>query len=147
MHSSPYGPIVFNTYQMYLKDARERLELHYEISQRQGFAFAGKLVRGAYMTSERERAKELGYDDPIQDTIESTHDAYNRAVEFLIRKQSEVQVTLGTKLDLQNSPLLFMIASHNVDSTIKACKLMDELNVSSDSGVILFGQLFGELNK
>ncbi|CAG8586014.1 7552_t:CDS:2 [Paraglomus occultum] len=143
MHGSPYGPIVFNTYQMYLKDARERLELHYEISQRQGFAFAGKLVRGAYMTSERERAKALGYDDPIQDTIESTHDAYNSAVEFLIRKQSEIQMTMGAKLGLRNSPLLLMIASHNVDSMIKACKLMEELNVSSDSGVIFFGQLFG----
>ncbi|KAK9688109.1 proline dehydrogenase [Basidiobolus ranarum] len=53
------GPLVFNTYQMYLKDSTRKLMSDYERSQRQNFTFGAKLVRGAYMVTERKRCAKL----------------------------------------------------------------------------------------
>jgi proline dehydrogenase len=35
-------------------------------------------VRGAYIVIERQRAAAFGYEDPIQPSLEATHDNYNR---------------------------------------------------------------------
>ncbi|CAI2163291.1 3509_t:CDS:2 [Funneliformis geosporum] len=137
------GPIIFNTYQMYLKDSTERLIQNYNLSNRKQFVFAAKIVRGAYMISERKRAKEMGYPDPIHDNIENTHAAYDCAVEFLLNKLSEAQRTLDKPLDISNSPVVFMVASHNKKSIIKALRQMMDLDISTKSGLILFGQLLG----
>lgn len=50
--------VVYTTMQCYLRDATERLEMEIERARRGGFLFAAKLVRGAYMVSERKRAVE-----------------------------------------------------------------------------------------
>lgn len=47
-------------------------------ARREGWHFGAKLVRGAYMVIERERAAEEKYPSPILDTIEQTHINYNR---------------------------------------------------------------------
>ena len=46
----------------------------------EGWRFGAKTVRGAYMVVERARAAERGYDSPIWDTLQETHDSYNRRV-------------------------------------------------------------------
>ncbi|CAG8699132.1 14305_t:CDS:2, partial [Funneliformis caledonium] len=137
------GPIIFNTYQMYLKDSTERLMRNYNLSNRKQFVFAAKIVRGAYLYSERKRAKEMGYPDPIHDTIENTHAAYEFAVEFLLNKLSEAQKTFDKQLDISNSPVVFMVASHNKRSIIRALRQMMDLDISTKSGLVLFGQLLG----
>ena len=51
-----------------------------------------RLVRGAYMVSERQRAAELGYDDPIHATLEDTHlgeDEMREVIEYLETKEIE----------------------------------------------------------
>ncbi|CAO3622980.1 unnamed protein product [Cunninghamella echinulata] len=48
-----HAPTVYNTYQMYTKAARAKLERDVEFAKRNNIAFAAKLVRGAYMVSER----------------------------------------------------------------------------------------------
>jgi len=69
----------------------------------EGFHFASKIVRGAYKDSERKRAKQLGYNDPIHDTYEDTCQAYNNVVEIILER-------------VACSPTKVMIATHNEES-------------------------------
>jgi len=54
-----------------------RLAQDMERAQREGWCFGAKLVRGAYMFMERDRAKQCGYPSPVNDSIEATHANYN----------------------------------------------------------------------
>ncbi|KAI8081914.1 FAD-linked oxidoreductase-like protein [Gilbertella persicaria] len=136
-------PTIYNTYQMYTKSARGRLELDVELSMREDFTFAAKLVRGAYMVSERKRAEDMGYTSPICDTLEDTHASYNGGVKFLLNKLKEHQETTGETVNITNSPIVFMVASHNRDSIMLTIEEMEKNSVMPRSGVVLFGQLFG----
>ena len=64
--------------QCYLKDAAARIETDMRRAAVEGWRFGAKTVRGAYMVVERARAAERGYDSPIWDTLQETHDSYNR---------------------------------------------------------------------
>lgn len=120
-------PTIFNTYQCYLKDSLKRVTEDLERSKRMGYWFAAKLVRGAYMVQERERAEQLGYPSPIHDTLENTHANYNKAI--------------GLVLSAPKRNLL--VASHNQTSVEYTVAKMDELNICRDKGGVYFGQLLG----
>ena len=124
------SPVVFNTYQCYLKDSPNNIERDIELSRREGFYFACKLVRGAYMEQERLRADTLGYDDPIHDSWENTNQCYNGN---LSRVLQEVQLK-GANV---------MVASHNEDSVKYAVNSMQELGIAADDNKVFFGQLLG----
>ncbi|KAG2195926.1 hypothetical protein INT47_002699 [Mucor saturninus] len=137
------SPTVYNTYQMYTKSSRGRLELDVELARRDKFTFAAKLVRGAYMVSERKRAGEMGYVSPIHETLEDTHDSYNGGVKFLLNKLGEYQQTTGESVTNTTSPIIFMVASHNRDSVITTIEEMERNNINARAGIVHFGQLFG----
>lgn len=80
------------------------------MSRRQGFYFGAKLVRGAYLEQERLRAKQLGYDDPINPTFEATTAMYEKNLDFFMNKMIETGIT--------NSKYAIMVASHN-ENTIR----------------------------
>ena len=64
----------------YLAEASEKIDAHIALSEREGWHFAAKLVRGAYMELERSRAEALGVADPIHRSLEDTHACYDAAI-------------------------------------------------------------------
>ena len=75
--------IVFNTLQMYRHDRIEFLKKLIEEAQKGNYHYGIKLVRGAYMEKERERAALNGYPSPIQNTKEDSDKDYNKALELI----------------------------------------------------------------
>ncbi|TMW57241.1 hypothetical protein Poli38472_003166 [Pythium oligandrum] len=120
--------IIYNTFQSYLKISSDRIDIDLERARREKFRFACKLVRGAYMVQERKRARDMGYPDPIHNTIEDTHSNYNTQVAKLLRN---------------NSIASFMVASHNEDSIQNTVRLIEELGIDRRTGGVFFGQLLG----
>ncbi|KAK6154932.1 hypothetical protein DH2020_009180 [Rehmannia glutinosa] len=79
-------PVIFNTVQAYLKDAKDRLVIAKEAADSMGVPVGFKLVRGAYMSTENGWADLLGVKSPIHDSIQDTHDCYNECADFLIEE-------------------------------------------------------------
>ena len=127
--SSP--PIVYTTYQTYLKDSYHKISSHLKQAQLQQYIFACKIVRGAYMISERKLAKKLNYPSPIHNTYHDTNENFNSILQLLIQQKA-----------MNNSSIEFLIASHNQHSIEKAIELMDQYAIKKDDG-IYFGQLLG----
>lgn len=125
-------PVIFNTYQCYLRDARERVMTDLQRSERFGFHFAAKLVRGAYMIHERERARELNLPSPIHDSALDTHTCYDEVIELLLKHRH-----------LNGPGLEIMIATHNKESIQKAVHLMNDLNLGPNDDSVHFAQLYG----
>ena len=128
-------PIIYNTYQFYLKDAMERLEIDIQRAERFSFHFGAKFVRGAYMESERVWAAENGMPSPIHDTIEETHASYNDAVEYILKYSAE-------KADPRQQ-IELMVASHNQESIENAIEVMNAYDIDRKSSTICFAQLYG----
>jgi proline dehydrogenase len=128
-------PVIYNTYQCYLKDSLSRLQTDLERSERYGFHFGAKLVRGAYMESERALATTLNYPSPIHDTIDDTHTSYNGAVQFLLKHAKST----GKRVEL-------VVASHNQESVEKAIAAMNEIGIDRRGPTISFAQLYGMMD-
>jgi len=118
---------IFNTYQMYRKGMLENLvEL---VKKAKGKFVAGaKLVRGAYMEKERERAEEMGYKDPILPTKEATDSQYDNALKFCTENIEHIHLCSG---------------SHNEQSNLYLTQLMENQNIAPGDERIYFAQLFG----
>ncbi|KAL0965656.1 hypothetical protein UPYG_G00284060 [Umbra pygmaea] len=124
-------PIIFNTYQCYLKEAYDNVSVDVELSRREGWFFGAKLVRGAYMYQERSRAKEIGYEDPINPDYETTNRMYHKCLEFVLEEIN------------QNQKANVMVASHNEDTVKFTLEKMNEMALSPTENKVYFGQLLG----
>src|SRR5215218_9730631 len=111
------GPIVFNTLQMYRTDRLQYLRDARKQAKADGYILAVKLVRGAYMEKERERAAEMGYESPIQPDKKATDRDYNAALEYCIDHLNEVALVAGT---------------HNERSTQLLTQMMNQRGLSHD---------------
>ena len=120
--------IIFGTLQLYRWDRLDYLKEMYERSKEQGFKIGMKLVRGAYMEKERERAEEYGYKDPICVDKEATDKMYNDVQNFMIENIDDMAVFSGT---------------HNEESSYLLMDLIEQHNLSRDDKRIWFGQLYG----
>jgi proline dehydrogenase len=126
-------PIIYQTYQCYLKDSYKRIQMDYERSKRLDYHFAAKLVRGAYIIKERQVAESRGYESPIHETFQDTSRCYYQSVDYLIRHKV-----------YDNSSLEIMCATHNEDSIKHTILLMEELGLNEDQcRNISFAQLYG----
>ncbi|XP_012510435.1 PREDICTED: proline dehydrogenase 1, mitochondrial isoform X2 [Propithecus coquereli] len=124
-------PLVFGTYQCYLKDAYDNVTLDVELARREGWCFGAKLVRGAYMAQERARAAEIGYEDPINPTYEATNAMYHRCLDYVLEELKH------------SAKAVVMVASHNEDSVRFTLCRMEELGLHPADRQVYFGQLLG----
>eukprot|EP00123_Amoebidium_parasiticum_P016119 comp23296_c0_seq1/m.38239 comp23296_c0_seq1/g.38239 ORF comp23296_c0_seq1/g.38239 comp23296_c0_seq1/m.38239 type:complete len:633 (-) comp23296_c0_seq1:554-2452(-) len=136
------GPLVYNTHQMYLKHSVEKLAAEYEQSVREKWHWGVKMVRGAYMVQERNRAKEIGIPDPINNTKADTDNCYNAGVQYMLAKIADMEHRrqIGSK---NLHAVGYMIASHNEDTVRMAVATMAKLGLPSNCADVRFGQLMG----
>ena len=121
-------PIVVNTYQMYRHDRLATLRQHHAACRSNGVMLGAKLVRGAYMDKENERARERGYPTPIQPSKEATDRDYDAAVRYCLEHID----TIG-----------FVNASHNQRSSRLMLEAMHELGIAPSHPHAMFCQLYG----
>ena len=120
--------VVYTTCQMYRHDRLQYLHELYERSQKEGYLLGVKLVRGAYMEKERDRAEEMGYSSPIQPSKEATDEAYNSALKFCLDHYDKIASCN---------------ASHNADSARFLATQMVERKIPRDHPNLMFCQLYG----
>ena len=120
--------IVYNTIQLYRHDRFHYMKgLILRCSSNNKF-LGLKLVRGAYMEKERERATKLNYNDPIHKDKESTDHDFSMAVEYCLKKIDFVSLCLGT---------------HNEKSVLHLINLMIDYSLRKNDSRIYFAQLLG----
>lgn len=122
------GAIVFNTFQLYRTDMYSKLRIAFHDAVMHNYYLGAKLVRGAYMEKERERAKEYGYQSPIHATKEDTDNAFNKALAFCISNKQRITVMCG---------------SHNEYSNYYLTVLMDKHGMQPNDKRVWFAQLYG----
>ena len=120
--------IVFNTFQMYRWDRLEFLKLSHKMAVDGGYFLGAKFVRGAYMEKERERAKEKGYQSPIQPDKDHTDRDYNAALKFCVDHIDNISIFNGT---------------HNEFSSKYLTELMEEKGLERNDNRCWFSQLYG----
>lgn len=122
-------PMIFNTIQLYRQDRLDFLKLSHTISKEKKFKLGVKLVRGAYMEKERERAAKLGYPSPIQPNKVATDLAFDKAVDYCLDHIYEIGL---------------MVASHNEPSSLRVANLLKDKGLFQDPKAhVYFSQLYG----
>lgn len=122
------SPIVYNTYQMYRHDKLASIKADFAYAKTQGFHLGAKLVRGAYMEIERERAKENNYPSPIQPNKKASDTDYNAAVDFCLDNIDTVGLMAGT---------------HNEESCRLLTNELEKRNIPNNLPNVFFAQLLG----
>ena len=121
-------PIVFNTLQMYRWDRMDYLKKLHQKAKDENFKIGFKVVRGAYMEKENERAEEKGYPTPICESKKATDENFDAAIEYIVEHLDVIALFSGT---------------HNELSCYKLMELMDKKNIAHNDPNIWFGQLYG----
>ncbi len=94
--------VIYNTYQLYNKHKLQHLKRDHKKCLDVGVLFGAKMVRGAYMDKERERAKKMGYDCPIQPDKNATDRDYNLAIEYCIDHVDTIASCCASHNELSN---------------------------------------------
>lgn len=120
--------VIYTTIQFYRWDRLDYLKSLHKKAIEDGCKIGIKLVRGAYMEKERERAEEMGYKDPIQPNKEATDRDYDLGLTYCIENINDISICAGT---------------HNEDSSQLLADLLEKHKVSKDDKRIYFAQLLG----
>ncbi|WP_066218016.1 proline dehydrogenase family protein [Formosa haliotis] len=121
-------PVVYNTLQMYRHDRLDFLKQQHALAKAEGFYLGYKLVRGAYMEKENERAEKLGYPSPICESKEATDNNFNAAVVYMLDHLEDMSLFNGT---------------HNEYSSYLLMDLMKQKGIANSDNRVWFGQLYG----
>ena len=120
--------IVYNTLQLYRWDRLDYLKALHERAKSDNFKIGMKIVRGAYMEKERDRAEELNYKSPICETKVITDNNFDSGLKYILENNKDISIFIGT---------------HNEESCYLAMNLMNELNIDKSDNNVWFGQLYG----
>lgn len=120
--------VIYNTLQIYRHDRLPFLKDSFATARSKGFIMGAKLVRGAYMEKERERAREMNYASPIQPDKTATDRDYNAALEFCTDHLNQIAL---------------IVASHNEYSNLLTTQLLDKKGLPHDHPHVHFSQLYG----
>lgn len=118
--------IVYNTFQLYRYDMLRNLKDAHHDAVANGYFLGAKLVRGAYLEMERDRAREMGYPSPIQATKEATDRDYDKALQFCINNKQRVFLVSGTHNEVSNMVLTELVDLHSMrrnDERVYAAQL------------------------
>ncbi|TDU39995.1 L-proline dehydrogenase [Gelidibacter sediminis] len=121
-------PVVYNTLQLYRWDRLDYLKKLHQRANEEGFTIGVKIVRGAYMEKERERAEEKGYESPICATKEATDVNFDETLEYILNNLDTISLFIGT---------------HNERSSYLAMQMMKDLKIDKSDNRVWFGQLYG----
>lgn len=120
--------IVYNTIQMYRHDRLAYFKESLEHARKNHYKAGFKIVRGAYMEKERDRASKLNYNSPIQPDKRSSDQDYDAALKLSIEHLDILSICAGT---------------HNEESSLLLTELMDNKNLPHNHPHIWFSQLYG----
>ena len=120
--------IVFSTLQLYRVDRLDYLKSLHKRAKAQNFKIGMKLVRGAYMEKERERAEEKGYPDPICKNKAATDENFNAVLRYMFDNLEDMSIFCGT---------------HNEESSYLLMDLIEKNGLNRNDQRLWFGQLYG----
>lgn len=121
-------PIVYNTLQMYRHDRLDFLKEQHKKAKSENYFLGFKLVRGAYMEKENDRAEDKGYVSPICKNKLTTDENFNNALVYILDNLDEISLFAGT---------------HNEESSYLLMQLMTEKGIANGDKRVWFGQLYG----
>ena len=120
--------IIFGTLQLYRWDRLDYLKDLHQRAKKEGFKVGMKLVRGAYMEKERERAEEKGYKDPICKNKAATDEMFNNVMDYMFKNINDMAIFAGT---------------HNEESSYLLMDFLAKSGLDKNDERIWFGQLYG----
>ena len=120
--------IVFNTIQLYRHDRLAFLKESFAAAEKGDYHLGVKLVRGAYMEKERDRAAEKGYPSPIHADKAAVDRDYDEALRFCVAHIDRMAVMAGT---------------HNEQSSLLLARLLEEHGIARNDRRVWFAQLLG----
>lgn len=120
--------VVYNTYQFYRQEMLANFKKAFQRAATYNYFLGAKLVRGAYMEKERERAEEQGYLDPIQPSKQATDADYNQALRYCMDNKQRISLVCG---------------SHNAYSNQYLTLLMEKHGLAPNDHRVYFAQLYG----
>jgi proline dehydrogenase len=120
--------IIYNTLQCYRWDRLTYVKEMHQRAQEDGYKLGFKVVRGAYMEKENNRAARKGHQTPICEDKEATDVNFNAVMCYCIDNIEDIAVFIGT---------------HNEVSTYMAIQLMNQKGIDLDDSRVWFGQLYG----
>ncbi|MCS6895920.1 MAG: proline dehydrogenase family protein [Bacteroidia bacterium] len=116
--------LLYTTVQMYRRDRLAYIEKLLNVDYTVGI----KLVRGAYVEKERQRAQTYGYPDPIHPTKAATDIAYDQALMMCLENIDRMALC---------------VATHNRNSCMKAVQYAFLKKWAPDHPRLSFSQLYG----
>ena len=119
--------IVFNTLQMYRHDRMEYLKALHDKALKGNYHIGLKIVRGAYMEKERERAIEKKYPSPICINKNATDKNFNAAIKFM----------------MEHDKMALFAGTHNEESSYLLLGLAKKHKITPSDHRLWFGQLYG----